>query len=192
MHHLRLTAIILAMPLLLNGCLAATIAGGATAASSTVNDQRSVGAQLDDVTLTARIDARLVAERDMPSRWVSVQVINGVATLTGHLPTQRHIERAIYITRSIRGVRDVRSELLVGIPKLHSLMSDTWITAQVKSKLFNDAQVSGFSIKVETVEGKVYLQGIVNTTMQRQRANDITRAVEGVTAVINLLQVGGQ
>ncbi|GAV21422.1 osmotically-inducible protein Y precursor [Mariprofundus micogutta] len=183
----RLLALI-TLPLMLSGCLAAVVGGGA-AATSSVNDQRSVGTQIDDVTLTTKIDARLIAERDMPSRWVSVQVIDGKATLTGHLPTKRHIQRAIYITENIRGVRGVHSELMVGKPALGSIMSDSWITAQIKSKLWNDEQVSGFSIKVETVEGKVYLQGYVNTFIQRQRTKDLVHKVKGVTAIIDLMQV---
>lgn len=187
MSKLRLLftiAILFSLP----GCFAA-IVGGSAAAGNTVNDQRSVGTQLDDAALTAKIDARLIAEKDMPSRWVSVQVIGGNATLTGHLPSKRHIERAIYITKSLRGVRSVHSELLVGTPKIGSIMEDSWITTQVKSKLWKDDQVSGFAIKVETVNGKVYLQGIVNNFMQRQRAKDLTKSIRGVTAVIDLMQV---
>ncbi len=180
-----------ALPLFLSGCFAAVV-GGTAAVSSGVHDQRSIGTQIDDVTLSTKIDARLIAEKDMPSRWVSVQVIEGKATLTGHLPTERHIQRAIYITESIRGVRSVHSELLVGKPAIGAMMSDSWITAQVKTKLWNDKLVSGFSIKVDTVEGKVYLQGIVNDFVQRQRAKDIALKVEGVTAIVDLMQVAAK
>lgn len=180
--------LILLMMFSLSGCFAA-IVGGTAAVGTTVNDERSIGTQLDDASLTAKVDARLIAERDMPSRWVSVQVIQGAATLTGHLPTQRHIERAILITKSIRGVRSVHSELQIGTPKIGSIMEDSWITTQVKSKLFNDDQVSGYAIKVETVNGKVYLQGIVNDFVQREHAKKLTLSIQGVTAVIDLMQV---
>jgi len=179
-----------AIPLLLSGCFTAIVGGGA-AVTSGVHDQRSIGTQIDDVTLTTKIDGRLIAERDMPSRWVSVQVIQGKVTFTGHLPTERHIQRAIFIAKSIHGVRSVHSELIVGKPRIGSIMSDSWITTQIKTKLWNDEQVSGFSIKVETVSGKVYLQGIVNTFIQRQRAKEITRRVKGVTAIVDLMQVTG-
>ena len=180
-----------AMPILLSGCFTAVV-GGTAAVSSGIHDQRSVGTQIDDVALTTKIDARLIAETDMPSRWISVQVINGKATLTGHLPTERHIQRAIYITESISGVISVHSELLVGKPEIGAIMSDSWITAQIKTKFWNDELVSGFSIKVETVEGKVYLQGIVNDFIQRQRAKDIAMKVDGVTAIVDLMQVAAK
>jgi len=187
MSKLRLLFSLLIM-FSLPGCFAA-IVGGTAAVGTTVNDERSIGTQLDDASLTAKIDARLIAERDMPSRWVSVQVTGAAATLTGHLPSQRHIERAIFITKSIRGIRSVHSELQIGTPKIGSIMSDSWITTQVKSKLWNDDQVSGFAIKVETVNGKVYLQGIVNNFVQRQHAKKLTQSIQGVTAVIDLMQV---
>jgi len=190
MFSWRLIALV-SIPLLLSGCFSAIVGGGA-AITSGVHDQRSIGTQIDDVSLTTKIDARLISERDMPSRWVSVQVIQGKVILTGHLPSERHIQRALFITKSISGVRSVHSELIVGKPRIGTLMSDSWVTTQVKSRLWKDDQVSGFSIKVETVNGKVYLQGIVNTSMQRQRTKDLTRGVKGVTAIVDLMQVAGK
>lgn len=187
MFNLRLIFTLAAL-FSLSGCVTA-IVGGTAAVTNSVNDERMIGAQFDDAALTTKIDARLIAEKDMPSRWVSVQVIEGNATLTGHLPSQEHIDRAIYITKSINGVRSVHSELIVGEPAIKSIMQDSWITTKVKTALWNDDQVSGFTIKVETVSGKVYLQGIVENFVQRQRAVDLTRKVEGVTAVIDLMQI---
>jgi len=185
MHNLRITIFILILILALPGCVATAIVGGSAVA---IHDERSLGNQIDDATIAARIDARLIAEKDMPSRWVSVQSIEGAVTLTGYLPSSSHIERAIYITKNIKGVRSVHSELKVGTPKIGNLFSDSWITTQVKSRLWDDKIVSGFSIHVETVDGKVYLQGIVNDFTHRQHAIKLTRGVKGVTAVIDLMQ----
>ena len=177
------------MTMMLSSCVATAIVGGAAAVGSAANDERGVGQHIDDVTIASKIDALLIAERDMPSRWVSVEVIEGVATLTGYLPSQNHIDRAIYISRSVKGVRDVKSELHVGRPSTRSLFSDSWITTKIKSAFLEDKIVSGFSIHVETVNGKVYLQGIVDSSVQRYRAKDIAHRTDGVTAVVDLLQV---
>ena len=174
--------------MLLSGCVTTAVVGGSAVASG-VHDERSLGNQVDDTTAAAKIDALLIAEKDMPSRWVSVQVIEGVATLTGYLPSQSHIDRAIYITQNVKGVESVRSELKIGEPAIGNLFTDTWITTQVKSKFWKDKVVSGFSIHVETVDGKVYLQGVVDNFIQRQRAKDLTMQVKGVTAVVDLMKV---
>ena len=180
--------LLLILAMALPGCVTTAVVGGTTVASS-VHDERSIGNQVDDTTAAARIDALLIAEKDMPSRWVSVQVIEGVATLTGYLPSQSHIDRAVYISQGVEGVKSVRSELKIGEPRIGNLFTDTWITTQVKSKLWKDKVVSGFSIHVETVDGKVYLQGVVNNFIQRQRAKDLTMQVKGVTAIVDLLKV---
>ncbi|HKI60985.1 MAG TPA: BON domain-containing protein [Mariprofundaceae bacterium] len=181
---LYLGLIIVALP----GCLATAIVGGTTVAGSTINDERSLAQHLDDSAIATKVDTRLMLEKDMPSRWVSVEVIDGTAILTGYLPTQQHIDRAIHIVTLIHGVKDVRSELKIGSPQISGYFSDTWITSQVKSRLWDDKEISGFSIHVETVDGRVYLQGIVNLPKHRQRAVQIAKLVDGVTGVVDLMK----
>lgn len=177
--------------LLSSGCVATAIMGGATATTAAF-DERSLGDQFDDVSIATKVDARLIAEKDMPSRWVSVEVIEGMVILTGYLPTQQHIDRTLFIVRGVQGVKNIRNELLIGEPSTSSLFSDSWITAQVKRKFLNDKVVSGMSIHVETVNGKVYLQGILASDIQRYQAVSLTKSVQGVTAVVDFLHVRGQ
>ncbi len=172
-----------------SGCLATAIVGGTAATASAIGDHRSVGRHLDDVTLATKIDARLAAEKGLPSRWISVEVIDGEAILTGHLRSRAQIERAIRIARSVRGVRGVRSEIEIGEPSIGHLFSDSWITARVKARLLDDPETNGLSIHVETVDGKVYLQGVVGSRLEQQRAMQLARSVDGVTAVVDLLRI---
>ncbi len=185
----RLFTLIL-LSLSLPGCFATAVVGGAAAVGNTIQDERSIGRQFDDTVIASKIDARLIAERDMPSRWVSVEVINGHVTLIGHLPSRAHIDRAIFITKKVNGVIDVQDKLLVGKPKIGTMMSDTWITTRIKRQFWNDKLVSGYKIHVETINGKVYLQGVVKELVERLRARDIARKTPGVTAVIDLMRSG--
>ncbi len=189
MPFLRLFTLI-SIALALPGCLASAVVGGAAAVGNSVQDERSIGRQFDDTVIASKIDALLIAERDMPSRWVSVEVINGHAALIGHLPSRAHIDRAMYITKQVKGVIDIKNQLLVGTPDISSMMSDTWITTRIKRQFWNDKLVSGYKIHVETVNGKVYLQGIVNKLVERQRAKEIARSTPGVTAVIDMMRTG--
>jgi len=182
--------ILLTLSLTLPGCLATAVVGSAAVGATSSHDERTIGRQMDDTAIATKIDARLIAERDMPSRWVGVQVIRGHATLTGHLPTRRHIERAVYIAKQIHGVLDVDNQLQIGTPKIRSVLSDAWITTRIKRQFWNDKLVSGFKIHVNTVNGKVYLQGVVNKLIERQRAKDLAKGTPGVTAVIDLMQSG--
>ncbi len=188
-RHLLALPLLLAAAGLTSGCLATAIVGGTAATASAIGDERSLGRHLDDVALATKIDARLAAEKGLPSRWVSVEVIDGEAILTGHLPDRAQIARAVRIARSVRGVRSVRSEIEVGEPSVGHLFSDSWITARVKARLLDDPETSGLSIHVETVDGKVYLQGVVRSRAEQQRAMRLARGVDGVTAVVDLLRI---
>jgi len=174
----------------LSGCLASAIVGGVATVGNTVQDERTLGRLFDDNVIASKIDGRLLAERDMPSRWISVEVFNGQVTLIGSLPSKMHIERAIYITKQVNGVMKVNDKLEIGKPKLKTIMSDSWITTDIKRQFWNDKLVSGYKIHVETVNGKVYLQGIVHKLVERQRAKDIARKTEGVTAIVDMMQSG--
>lgn len=169
-------------------CVSGIILGGA-AATTAAFDERPVGQHFDDVGIATEIDARLIAEKEMPSRWVSIEVIEGVVILTGYLPSQSHINRVLFIARSVKGVRDIDNQLHIGEPSTRSLFSDSWVTTQVKTKFFNDELVSGISVHVETVAGKVYLQGVLASEAQRYRAMELTRSVKGVIAVVDLLRL---
>jgi len=172
-----------------SGCITSAIVGGATMGANTAFDHRPVGRQLDDQTISSTIDGRLLAEKNMPSRWVSVEVINAVVTLTGFLPSAEHIDRAVYICQTTKGVVEVRNELEVGTPTIGGLASDSWITTKIKTRLLADKNINGSSVHIETVNGRVYLQGVAASEDEIRRAIDITRTVRGVTAVVDMMSV---
>ena len=63
------------------------------------------------------------------------------------------------------------------------------LTAKVKSALWADKSVSGWSINVVTFKDVVELNGFVNTYGEKVRATKIVRKVPGVKVVINNLVV---
>ncbi|MDQ6950833.1 MAG: BON domain-containing protein [Mariprofundales bacterium] len=190
---MKYSVVMLAMMLaamMQQGCVAmALLGGGAAATVSASQDRRPVGEHFDDVKLATVIDIRLIAEKEMPSRWISIEVVKGVAYLTGYLPSQNHIDRAIAITRSIKGVSGVHSELQIGEPAVVDFFTDSFITAKVKAKLLDDPIVSGLTMHISTVGGRVYLQGVVSNEIQRVRARQLVIGINGVTAVVDLLSM---
>jgi osmotically-inducible protein OsmY len=73
-------------------------------------------------------------------------------------------------------------------PTIHQ-SENSLITAEVTSALMGDPELKGHAIHVETHEGQVVLEGIVQNRLQSQRAERIAREVIGVTSVRNSLQV---
>ncbi|MDX8377129.1 MAG: BON domain-containing protein [Mariprofundales bacterium] len=175
--------------LLSSGCLVTAIALSATAGASAANDERSIGRHLDDIGLATGIKSRLIADKNIQARWISVEVIEGHVSYTGYVADNNMQQQAIALARSIVGVLDVQSELQIGSPSVGEMANDSWVTAQVKTRLFKDTVTSGLSIHIETVNGMVYLQGIVANTMQKVRAQDLTIMVDGVSSVKNMLKV---
>ena len=67
-------------------------------------------------------------------------------------------------------------------------IDDTTITTEVKSKLTGEKAANLTRISVKTVNGTVSLTGNVPTSVDRVRAEEITRSVSGVQNVTNNLQ----
>jgi hyperosmotically inducible protein len=70
-----------------------------------------------------------------------------------------------------------------------SAVDDATITAQVNASLAKDPDLSAVKIDVDTVNGAVTLNGPAPSTVARDRAETIAKAVTGVTAVNNQLVV---
>ncbi|RZJ13641.1 MAG: BON domain-containing protein [Acidovorax sp.] len=68
-------------------------------------------------------------------------------------------------------------------------INDATITAEVNASLAKDPDLSAVKINVDTVNGKVTLNGPAPSTVARDRAETIAKAVTGVTAVNNQLVV---
>ena len=68
-------------------------------------------------------------------------------------------------------------------------IDDATITAQVNAGLAKDPDLSALKINVDTVNGKVTLNGPAPTTVARDRAETIAKSVTGVTSVNNQLVV---
>jgi BON domain len=75
-------------------------------------------------------------------------------------------------------------------PKSSNPTADSAITADVKSRFAQDAEfIHPAELYIQTVNGVVYLNGKVNTGLQRRRAEDIAREDGRVVKVVNDLYV---
>lgn len=70
-------------------------------------------------------------------------------------------------------------------------VDDAAITAAVSAGLARDPDLSAIKINVDTKGGAVSLQGPAPTAAAKSRAEEIAKAVQGVTSVDNKLEVRG-
>ena len=68
-------------------------------------------------------------------------------------------------------------------------VDDATLTSSVKTKLAADKLSSLTRVDVDTNNGTVYLNGVVESSDQRARAQDLASQVNGVNKVVNNLQV---
>ena len=71
-------------------------------------------------------------------------------------------------------------------------VDDATITASVKSTLVADKVANLTRIDVDTNNGVVSLNGVVNSAQQKSRAEELARRVDGVRGVNNNLQISSR
>ncbi|HYO12108.1 MAG TPA: BON domain-containing protein [Thermoanaerobaculia bacterium] len=76
--------------------------------------------------------------------------------------------------------------------RLGPVLDDVAVTAKVKARLAGDPEVKASQIDVDTVNGRVTLNGVVESEEVRAEAEKLAIRTEGVKEVVNLLQVAGQ
>jgi hyperosmotically inducible protein len=67
--------------------------------------------------------------------------------------------------------------------------SDAWITMKAKTALYLAGDVKGTAINVDTINGRVTLNGTVHDEKEKARAAEEVNKIEGVSDVRNLLHV---
>lgn len=71
-------------------------------------------------------------------------------------------------------------------------IEDAAVTASIKARLIADPDVKAVEIDVDTVGGRVTLRGTAKTAAQRDAAERIARAADGVVSVDNRIVVGSR
>lgn len=88
----------------------ATIVGTGCAV---IRGQETVGAYVDDATITAQVKAKLVEDKTVDAGAVKVETLNGTVSLSGFAKSSAEKAQAEYIARSTKGVRQVINGLAV-------------------------------------------------------------------------------
>jgi hypothetical protein len=85
--------------------------------------------------------------------------------------------------------RDARQKMGDAVDTAARKSKDVAITAEVKARLAGDSKLSALAINVDTDGGRVVLHGSAPDTAARTHATELARAVDGVVAVENKLDV---
>jgi hyperosmotically inducible periplasmic protein len=154
-------------------------------------EQTTTGQYIDDATVTAKVKADLVKDDTVKATDVGVATTAGEVHLSGFVTSEAARQRAEQVAKSIKGVKSVRNDLAVQTAKetAGQYVDDAAITTKVKAALLADEEVKGLAISVETSGGTVQLSGSAKSDSERQKAEQLAKSVEGVSAVQNSIAV---
>lgn len=187
-HGLGAVAIGVAAATFLGGC-APLLIGGAIAGSALVaTDRRSSGIQLEDEVIEVKGMNR-ATELFGDRAHVSVTSYNRAVLLTGEVPTEADKAAVQQAISKIDNVQSVVNELVVGLPRSFSGVSnDTLLTSKVKASFIDAPELSSNALKVVTSNDVVYLMGRV-TEREANRAAEVARGVAGVRKVVKVFEI---
>lgn len=172
--------------ILVSGCDNRQADTRATAPAAT-----SVGTEIDDGVVTAKVKSALLADPDIKSLEVKVETRNGEVMLSGFVGSPAQVDRAILIARGVQGVKVVTNKMSLkeGAATVGNTVDDGIITAKIKSALLADPNIKSFDIAVVTRKGEAQLSGFVDNQTQIDHATELARAVDGVKSVANEMSV---
>jgi osmotically-inducible protein OsmY len=75
--------------------------------------QSTVGAYVDDTTITTQIKARMIENKVVDAAAISVETLNGTVLLSGFAKNAAERSTAEQIARGVNGVKSVRNELAI-------------------------------------------------------------------------------
>jgi osmotically-inducible protein OsmY len=96
--------------------LAATLAAATLLAlpgCAVTRGQETVGAYVDDATITTQIKSRFVSNKEVDAASIKVETLNGTVLLSGFAKSSTERATAERIARDVNGVKSVRNEIAV-------------------------------------------------------------------------------
>lgn len=75
--------------------------------------QESTGEYIDDSVITTKVKSLLAVDDFLKSFQISVETFKGTVQLSGFVGSQKAVDKAGEIARSVKGVKSVKNDLIV-------------------------------------------------------------------------------
>jgi osmotically-inducible protein OsmY len=82
-------------------------------ACASTSKQESTGEYVDDSVITTKVKSLLAADDFLKSFQIGVETYKGTVQLSGFVNSQKAVDKAIQIARSVKGVQSVKNDLIV-------------------------------------------------------------------------------
>jgi len=94
-------------------CLVLLMLIATLAACASTRTQSSAGEYVDDSVITAKVKSLLAEDDFLKSFQISVESFKGTVQLSGFVNSQKAIDKAVEIARSVKGVKSIKNDLIV-------------------------------------------------------------------------------
>ena len=94
-------------------CLVLLMLIATLAACASTRTQSSAGEYVDDSVITAKVKSLLAEDDFLKSFQIGVESFKGTVQLSGFVNSQKAIDKAVEIARSVKGVKSIKNDLIV-------------------------------------------------------------------------------
>lgn len=194
--------------------LAADTIDGIAGVTSVRNDivVKSEHAENSDAWMALKIRSLLLVKANVSATATSVDVKDGIVTLSGKAENLAQKELTAAYAKDIEGVKSVKNDLVVeaAVPASKDgavaragsdneradakrtageVIDDASITAQVKSALFSHKSTSALKTKIDTKVGVVSITGVASSDAEKSLVTKLAQDVRGTVSVKNDMTV---
>lgn len=80
---------------------------------ASTSTQESTGEYIDDSVITSKVKAAIFNEPTLKSLEINVETFKGVVQLSGFVTSDAAINKAIELTRNVKGVKAVKNDMRI-------------------------------------------------------------------------------
>lgn len=136
---------------------------------------------ISDEAVTAAVENNLLIDPGVSPHLIDVATTDGVVTLSGTVSSLLEKDRALTVTRMVKGVRSIVDRL--EIRAAHR--PDGEIEQDVTQALLTNPATESYEVTVRVKDAVVTLQGTVESWAEKLLAEKVAKGVRGVKAVKN-------
>jgi osmotically-inducible protein OsmY len=166
------------------------VMGAGATAGMAAYQERGVEGVARDMRTAANIFELFGRSNHFLIKNIGVEVYEGRVLLTGQVPNETERAEAVRLAWTAVDVKDVINEIHVTQDgNLLDTARDTWITAQLETKMTFDDRIFAVNYSIETVGGTVYLIGIAQSQQELDRVMNQARAIPYVNRIISHVRI---
>ncbi len=155
-------------------------------------DSRSFMERLSDQRIRSRIQAEILSDDELRHESnIRVTVFEGIALLTGEVPSREVGQRMARLAREDSGARHVHNELVIAdMSSVLARSRDRFISARASTRLSSldePADLNRDRVYLFTNRGRIYLMGRV-TQEEADAITEEVRAIAGVREVVRAFE----